>query len=68
MKHFKAELQPSMKADFICFSKSPLKMMKNGFYFTMKKLFSFLIYLGFCPNNVRHKKAKINLKIYDVVY
>ena len=29
-------------------TESPLKMMKNAFYFTLKKLFSFSKYLSFC--------------------
>ena len=29
-------------------TESPLKMMKNPFYFTLKKLFSFSKYLNFC--------------------
>ena len=45
MKYFKVGLPPSMNADFICFSESPLKMMKNAFYFTIKKtLFIFNIF------------------------
>ena len=30
---FKVELSPSKKNRFMCFNESPLKMMKNTFYF-----------------------------------
>ena len=33
---------PSKKVGFICFNKSPLKMVKNAFYFILKILFCFL--------------------------
>ena len=43
----KVGLSPSKKFIFICFSESPLKMMKNAFYFILKalmvlKIFKFL--------------------------
>ena len=34
---FKVGLSPSKKNCFICFNESPLKMMKNAFYFINKK-------------------------------
>ena len=38
----KVGLSPSKKKCFICFNKSPLKMMKNAFYFILKALFKLL--------------------------
>ena len=43
----KVGLSPSKKFRFICFNESPLKMMKNAFYFILK-LFFFSKYLNFC--------------------
>ena len=43
-KHFKVGFSPSKKICFICFIESPLKMMKNAFYFTLKALFVFKIF------------------------
>ena len=37
--NFKVGLSPSKKILFICFDESPLKMMKNSFYFTLEALF-----------------------------
>ena len=45
---------------------SPLKWLKNRF---LKKLFTFLRYLSFCPGHVGKrldKKAKVNFETYDV--
>ena len=36
----KVGLSPSKGKYFICFSESPLKMMKNAFYFILKALHS----------------------------
>ena len=36
---FKVGLSPSKKNIFICWNESPLKMMKNAFYFILKVLF-----------------------------
>ena len=36
---FKVGLSPSQKNIFICFIESPLKMIKNAFYFILKALF-----------------------------
>ena len=36
---FKVGLSPSKRFIFIYFNESPLKMMKNGFYFIFKALF-----------------------------
>ena len=44
----KVGLSPSKKIYVICFIESPLKMMKNAFYFILKNLFSFSRYLSFC--------------------
>ena len=42
---FKAGLLPSKnKFFFICFNESPLKMMKNAFYFILKAPFVFKIF------------------------
>ena len=57
------------KSCFIFFNKR-LKNDKNVFHFT----FSFLRYVDFCPDLSGHvvkgliKKAKVNFKIYDVIY
>ena len=39
----KVGLSPSKKYLFISFNESPLKVMKNAFYFTGKALFAFKI-------------------------
>ena len=41
---FKVGLSPSKKFIFIYFNESPLKMMKNGFYFILKALFVLKIF------------------------
>ena len=46
-KHFvvlKVGLSPSKKIRVICFIESPLKMMKNTFYFIFKALFILKIF------------------------
>ena len=43
----KVGVSPSKKIIFISLNESPLKMMKNAFYFILK-LFSFSRYLNFC--------------------
>ena len=40
----KAGLSPSKTICVICFIESPLKMMKNAFYFILKALFVFKIF------------------------
>ena len=40
----KVGLSPSKKNCFICFNESPLKMMKNAFYFILKALFILKIF------------------------
>ena len=35
---FNGKISPSKKNLFICFNESPLKMMKNAFYFILKAL------------------------------
>ena len=47
IQFFKVGPSPSTKNCVICFIKSPLKMMKNAFYFTLKAPFV-LKYLSFC--------------------
>ena len=41
---FKVGLSLSKKILFICFGESPLKMMKNVFYFILKALFVLKIF------------------------
>ena len=66
---FHAIFSPSKKVDFI---ESPLKMMKNAFYFILKALFVVKIF-NFCPDFFGHvgkwldKKTEIIFKIYDVI-
>ena len=67
----KVGLSPTKKICFICFSESPLKMMKNAFYSTLKALFVFKV-LNFCPEVLIKQKKwlgqndKVNFKIYGV--
>ena len=61
------------KFGFFCFSESPLKIIKNAFYFILKALFILKIimlrYLNFCPDFFGHvgkrldKKVKVNFKV-----
>ena len=41
---FKVGLSPSKKICVICLIESPLKMMKNAFYFILKALFVLMIF------------------------
>ena len=41
---FKVGLSPSKKICVICFIESPLKVMKNAFYFILKALFVLMIF------------------------
>ena len=41
---FKIGLSPSKKIIFLCFNESPLKIMKNAFYFISKVLFVLKIF------------------------
>ena len=55
----------------ILVAKSPFKMMKNAFYFTLKaifilEIFKFLFWLFGHVGKRLDKKPKINSKIYDV--
>ena len=43
----KAGLSPSKKNCVICFNKSPLKFMKNAFYFILKAIFVLKIFKFF---------------------
>ena len=45
----KVGFSPSRKVDFIYLDESPLKMIKNGFYFILRALFVHK-YLDFCPD------------------
>ena len=45
--HLKVGLLPSRKIGFICLNESPLKGMKNAFYFTLKALFVLKIFKFF---------------------
>ena len=45
--YFKVELSRSKKFVLIYFNKSPLKMMRNGFYFILKALFVLKIFTFF---------------------
>ena len=67
----KAELSPCKKAVFICFYESPLKMMKNAFYFMLEtlfipKIFKYLSSLFGYVEKRLNEKAKVDFKIYDV--
>ena len=44
MIYFKVGLSPSKKICVICFIESPLKVMKNAFYFILKALFVLKIF------------------------
>ena len=52
----KVGFSPSKKNYFICFNESPLKMMKNTFYFILKALFVPLTF----------SSCKVALIIYNV--
>ena len=67
----KLGLSPSKKVVFLCFNESPLKMMKNVFYFMLKTLFvleifQFLSWLFGYAEKQLDKKAWVNFKICDV--
>ena len=62
-KHFvvlKVGLSPSKKIRVICFIESPLKMMKNTFFISSLKLFSFSRYLGFCNDLLVMLKKRLD--------
>ena len=40
----KSDCQPPKTSRFICFNESPLEMMKNYFYFTLKAFFFLKIF------------------------
>ena len=46
-KDLKVRLSPSKKIRVICFIESPLKMMKNTFYFILKVIFVLKIFQFF---------------------
>ena len=67
----KVRLSPPQKFVFLYFNKSPLKIMKNAFYFMLKALFvleifSFLSWLFGYVKERFDKKTVVNFKIYDV--
>ena len=67
----KVGLSPSKKNCFICFYESPLKMMKNAFYFTLKALFvlkiqKFLSWVFCHAEKTIWLKTKVNFKTYDI--
>ena len=72
-EHLRMTASVSGLAQFLV-TENPLKIMKNAFYFTFRlfQLFSFPRYLNFCSDFFVHverrfdKKAKVNLKLYDV--
>ena len=53
---FKVESSPSRKNCFICFNESPLKMIKNAFYFILKALFILKIFKLFVLTFAHVKK------------
>ena len=61
---FKVGFSPSKKNYFICFNESPLKMMKNTFYFILKALFVPLTFSS-C-RKLDDQKCKVTFKIYNV--
>ena len=69
-EYVKVGLSPS-KFFFYCFNKSPLKLIKNYFYFMLKvlfilEIFKFLSCLFGYVEKWLDKKAKANVKIYDI--
>ena len=67
----KVGLSSSKKVVFICFNKSPLKVLKHAFYFMSKALFvleisTFLYWLFGHIEKRPEKKTKVNFKTYDV--
>ena len=65
-----AGLSPSKKEVIICFNASPLKIMKNAFYFMIKALFvlgifAFVLTFWLCRKTVLNQKPKVNFKIYE---
>ena len=65
-------LSHSRKVHFRCLNQSPLKMIKNPFYFTLKVLFIISRYLDFCPHFYGHvgkqfdKRTMVNFKICNI--
>ena len=60
----KIGLSPSKKKLFLFVNESPLKVMKNAFYFILKVLFVLKIFKFKFKIS---KKAKFNFIIYDVI-
>ena len=59
----KVGLSPFKKIVFIYFNESPLKMMKNAFYFMLKAIFIFEMFTFLCW---LYMKTMVNFKIYVV--
>ena len=67
----KVWLSPSKKVAFISFNESPLKTMKNAYYFMLKvvfvlEVFTFLSWLFGYVEKRFAEKAVVKFKIYDV--
>ena len=58
----KLGLSPSKKVVFLCFNESPLKMMKNVFYFMLKHCL-FLRYFNFCLDFLVMQKNSLIRKL-----
>ena len=64
---FKVGISTSKKIIFLYFNESPLKMMKNAFYFMLKTFSVLEMFTIFCYVEKRlDKKVIVNFKIYDV--
>ena len=63
-KQFKLGLSPSKKVGFVCFNESPLKMIKNAFYFILKVLFVHKIF-NFCPGLFGHLGRRPGFICFD---
>ena len=69
---FKTGFSPFKKNCFVCFTGSPLKMVKNAFYFILKALFllrvlNFLSWLFFQVEKAAWlEKDKVNFKVHNV--
>ena len=71
-KNLKVRLLPSKKKYVTYFIESPLKVMKNDYYFILKaifvlKIFKFLSWLFDHYQKTAWLKDKVNFKIYDVI-
>ena len=62
----KIGLSPSQKNCIIGLIESPLKMMRNAFYFILKALFVFVTTFWSYRKNDLIRKMRLTSKIYDV--